>query len=214
MVDIMTVKEFKKTVMVLLCESMSLDKLDDYCRGKTAEDKALWEEYRPILAVVNYKRIRDEEIIELGKKTKTWDAMIGGRDIYEVVQALPKNEHELRVGGQRSFHVDGKRHTCGFRGAIDGGFIPFIFHINDRFQFPTVIIEKIKAKHEKKYADNRSLIVAFSGNYAIPEGIDGNDSVISRWVDEIRRRTDRGTFREILLVDQEECKVFPVFADC
>lgn len=69
-----------------------------------------------------------------------------------------------------------------------------------------MIIEAIERKHSKRYADGRSLLVVFDGDYSFEE-----DRVVQGWVEEIRRRTHRGNFGEIRLVELARRKVFPVF---
>jgi hypothetical protein len=69
-----------------------------------------------------------------------------------------------------------------------------------------VIVEAIEKKHGKGYADGRSLLVVFDGDYSFEE-----DRIVHGWLAEIRRRTHRGAFGEILLVELARRKVFPVY---
>ena len=64
----------------------------------------------------------------------------------------------------------------------------------------------VKKKHEKCYTDGRSLVIVLGGDYS---GED--DEVIQRWVQQVRGQTTRGTFIEILLVELDRRKVFPLF---
>ena len=79
-------------------------------------------------------------------------------------------------------------------------------HAADALQFPGVIVDAIEKKHAKEYQDARSLVVVFGGDYS---GED--DEVIYHWMSLIRRRTTRGTFKEILLVELDRRKVFTLF---
>jgi hypothetical protein len=204
----MTVAEFKQMIAEMAHARMSVGAYCDYLQQKTQEDKYLREEHLAILAVVKHKAIPDSEQLELGNETERWDARIGGKDLYEVGQALPANEHEIRKGGQNTVEVDGKRVKVRFRGITSGGATPSVYleHAADHLQFPDAIIDEIDRKHRKKYADRRSLIVVFAGDYSAED-----DEVIAGWVREIRSRTSRRAFREILLVERDRLKVFPVF---
>jgi hypothetical protein len=205
----MTVAGFRQMIAEMAQARMDIKAYCDYLQHKAREDKYLREEHLPILAVINYKAIPDDEQLELGEETVAWDARIGGNDLYEIVQALPENEHEIRKGVQRSVEVDGERVKIIFRGIASGGAPPFVHleHAADHQQFPSVIVDAIESKHRKNYNDSRSLVVVFSGDYSFED-----DEVIAGWVRQIRSRTSRGAFREILLVELDRLKVFPVFA--
>ena len=185
----MTVARFREMIDQMAYERMGLFEFCDFLRHNTHEDKWLREEYLPLLAVVRHKKIADCVQIELGQNTQPWDARIGGHDLYEVVQALPEREHEVR----EAIAGDGQSWDT------------WMAHRDDALQFPGVIVEAIKKKHAKGYADHRSLVVVF-GDYT-----GENDAVIHRWMSSVRRQTTRGAFKEILLVELDRRKVFVLF---
>jgi hypothetical protein len=201
----MRVADFKQMLMDMAQTRVSFEAYFDFLQYKTQRDKYLREEYLPILAMIKYKAIPDAEQIELGEETEPWDARIGGKNLYEVVQALPKNEHEIRKGGQRKIEVNGDKVKITFCGIASGGTPPFVAmeHASDHLQFPGVISEAIEFKHRKNYTDRRSLIVVFGGDYTRED-----DEIIARWVRQIRNHTRRGNFQEILLVELDRLKSF------
>ncbi len=84
---------------------MELQRYADYVKQKSRSDKYLREEHLPILAVVRDKGLPGSYTIELGNEKQDWDARNNGRDLYEVVQAMPEKEHEIRrslVGDART----------------------------------------------------------------------------------------------------------------
>jgi hypothetical protein len=186
----MTIAQFRQQITDMAQARMSPEAYCSYLRHATREDKYLREEHLPVLAVIDYKAIPDTERIELGNEKEPWDARIGGCDLYEVVQALPKDEHQVR------------------REIASGGQSPvtYLTHAADHLRFPGVIVEMVQQKHEKGYTDCRSLVIVFGGDYS---GED--DEVIQSWIQQVREQTTRGTFKEILLVELDRRKVFPLF---
>ncbi|MEI8373212.1 MAG: hypothetical protein WCJ35_10315 [Planctomycetota bacterium] len=171
----MTVAEFKQLIADMAQARVSLEAYCDYLQQK----KYLREEHLAILAVVNHKAIPGTELIELGNEREAWDARVGGKVLYEVVQALPKNEYEIRKGGQRTVEVEGDRVKIKFRGIASGGASTFVYHehASDHLQFPDVIVEAIESKHRVNYTDSRSLVVVVSGDYTSED-----DAMIARWI--------------------------------
>lgn len=169
---------------------MGLENYGSYLRHDTRDDKYLREEHLPLLAVIDFKLIPDTNMIEIGNEKEPWDACINGSDIYEIVQALPAKEFEVR------------------RAIASGGQSPAMYfqHAADHLQFPRVIIDMIAKKQRKEYSDNRSLVIVFGGDYS---GED--DDVIEGWIREVRRETTRGDFKEILLVELDRMRVFTLF---
>lgn len=189
MATTMTVFDFKQWMMEIAHARTGLKSYCEYIKHTTREDKYFREEYLPILTVVNFKQIPDNEQIELGNEIECWDARINNQDVYEIVQALPTDEHEVR-----------RELPNGLRP------VDFFIHANDHLQFPDVIVDAIEMKHAKGYTDSRSLVVTFDGAYS---GED--DGVIDKWIQDIRNRTKLGVFKEILLVERDRRKVFPLF---
>ncbi|EAQ81582.1 hypothetical protein DSM3645_28412 [Blastopirellula marina DSM 3645] len=69
-----------------------------------------------------------------------------------------------------------------------------------------MIVKVIEKKHGKNYADERTLVVVFDGDYSFED-----DCIVHGWVEEIRQQSHRGTFKEVLLVELARRKVFPIF---
>jgi hypothetical protein len=185
-----TVDEFRKMVMKMAQDRMGLKAYCDFLNHKTPADKQLREEYLPLLAVLNAMQVPDNSQFELGDKTETWDGRLDGTHLFEVVQALPKDEYEIRkaiASGGASLEIQ-------------------IAHAYDHHQFPQAMIDAIKKKHDKNYTDTRTLIVVADGDYTFED-----DNVIEGWLAEVRRQTSLSTFREILLIELARLKVFKIF---
>jgi hypothetical protein len=191
MATMMTIAQFRQQIMDMAQARSGLKAYCAYLRHDTREDKYLREEHLPILAVIDYKAIPDTEQIELGNEKEPWDARVSGQDLYEVVQALPLGEHQVR------------REIAGAGQSP----VTYLIHAADHVQFPEVIVDVIEKKHKKGYMDGRSLVVVFGGDYSGEE-----DGVVHEWVRHVRGRTTRGTFAEVLLVELDRRKVFPLFA--
>lgn len=209
----MTINEFFDMINEEAVNRMELQRYADYVRQKSRLDKYLREEHLPILAVMRDKRLPGSGTIELGNETQDWDARINGTDLFEVVQALPEKEHEIRrslVGDAKttlevSDPEPGEPTALPVTG-VTAQMILQIQHANDHLQFPRVIVEAIEMKHAKKYKDRRTLIVAVDGDYT-----GESDVVIDAWLPIIRQGTKLGAFNEILLVEVARLKVFKVF---
>ncbi len=196
MTTAITIGHFRQHILDMAQSRMGLKEYSAYLRYETVEgrcsrdNKYLREEHLPLLAVINYKATPDTEQIELGNEKEPWDARIGGCDLYEVVQALPAGEHQVRCeiasGGQSP--------------------VTYLTHAADHHQFPGVIVDAVEKKHKKAYTDCRSLVVVFSGDYC---GED--DEVVHGWVRHVQGQTARGSFKEVLLVELDRLKVFPLF---
>jgi hypothetical protein len=210
----MTIDEFHEMIREMAMARTSLGAYRDYILHRGRENKYLHEEYLAIQAVVRFKGYAGDAQIELGDEKEEWDARIDGVDLFDVVQALPAEEHIVRAavaGG----HVqlmgpvfepdDDEPEEMPITGPL-ARFLVQAEHANDHFQFPDVIVQAINNKHAKMFADKRALIVAFDGDYS---GED--DRVIRRWIDEVRQHTNRGNFTEIFLVEVARQKVFPIF---
>jgi hypothetical protein len=210
----MTIDEFHEMITEMAMARMGLERYCGYLRHDTRKDKYLREEYLAILAVVRHKGYRGGATIELGDEKQNWDARVCGTDLLEVVQALPAEEHVIRkavAGGEAKVMLPVSDPEPGEPAELPATgplarFLMLAGHAHDHLQFPRVIIEAIEMKHGKKYSDERTLVVVFDGDYSFEE-----DRVVLGWVDETRRRTHRGTFKEILLVELARRKVFPLF---
>jgi hypothetical protein len=103
-------------ILDMAWERTGLQAYADYGKRKRLPDN-LYEEYLPILAVLNDKKVPGGEEIELGDETQEWDARVGNTDIFEVVQALPADEHEIRLqlaSGARPVTYIKHRRTSAF----------------------------------------------------------------------------------------------------
>jgi hypothetical protein len=186
----MTVGKFRQMVDELIHARLRISAYSAYLAHETREDKSLHEEYFAILATITYKGIADDEIIYLGNDTSEPDARMSGGHIFEVVQALPNEEHEVRL-----------EIAAGSTSPVT-----YFKHSADQHQFPNVIVEAIDSKHAKHYGDSRSLIVVFDGDYSFED-----DRLLGDWVESVKKSTTRGTFREILLFERSRAKIFPIF---
>jgi hypothetical protein len=186
----MTIDDFRVKIKEMAQGRVVLEGYRDFLQQKTRPDKYLREEYLPILAVVDHQQLPGSEQIELGDEKQGWDARVGETTLFEVVQALPEKEYEIRNAV-----------AVGQAGPVTQ-----FAHAGDHLQFAEVIIRAIDSKHAKNYTDQRSLIVSFDGDYSFED-----DEVIRGWVRAVRQRTTRGAFKEILLVELSRRKVFPVF---
>jgi hypothetical protein len=92
----MTVDDFREKIQQMTQERMGLKAYCDFLNHKTPADKQLRKEYLPLLAVLNAKRAPGGDQFELGDKTETWDGRLAGSQLFEVVQALPKDEYKIR----------------------------------------------------------------------------------------------------------------------
>jgi hypothetical protein len=210
----MTIDEFDENISGMAMARMDSERYCGYLRHETREDKYLREEYLAIQAVAHHKAYPGDATIELGDEKEQWDARIAGTDLFEVVQALPANEHVIRksvAGGEARVVAPVSDPGPGEPAElpITGPLARFLIqaeHAHDHLQFPRVIVEAIEKKHGKRYADERTLVVVFDGDYSFEE-----DRIVHGWVEEIRRQTHRGAFREVLLVELARRKVFPVF---
>jgi hypothetical protein len=186
----MTVDEFRENIMRMAQERMGLKAYCDFLNHRTPADKQLREEYLPLLAVLNSKRVPGCDKFELGDKTEPWDGRLADSQLFEVVQALPKDEYKIRkaiASGGASLEIQ-------------------IEHAYDHLQFPQAIVEAIKKKHAMQYADRRTLVVVVDGDYSFEE-----DGVIEGWIAEVRRQTSLDNFSEILLAELARLKVFKIF---
>jgi hypothetical protein len=210
----MTIDELNEMIAEMAMARMGLDRYCSYLRHDTREDKYLREEYLAIQGVLRHKGYPGDTKIELGDEREKWDARVGGVDLFEVIQALPADEHVIRksvAGGEAKIMVPVSNPEPGEPKALPltGPLARLMIqaeHAYDHFQFPSVIIEAIEKKHGKNYSDLRTLVVVFDGDYSFEE-----DRIIHEWVEEIRRRSRLGGFKEILLVELARRKVFPLF---
>lgn len=198
----MTIDEFHQKIMGMALDRAGLKSYGPYLRQKKRPDKYLREEYLAIQAVVLHKKFSGDVEIELGNEKEAWDARIGRTELFEVVQALPAEEHVIRcaVASGKAEEMlpveepkDGEPAKMPLTGPL-AQFLVQVQHACDHLQFPKVIVDAINQKHDTRYIDQRTLIVVFDGDYSFEE-----DKVVQAWVSEIRRRTTRGAFKEILL---------------
>lgn len=184
-----TVGEFREQIRSRP-NGMGLKEYASFLRHDSRDDKYLREEHLPIFAVLNHLNVRDAQTLELGREAEGWDARLDCNELFEVVQALPRDEHVVR------------------KEIANGGQSPVTYwqHASDHLQFPQVIVDAIEMKHKKSYSDSRTLIVSFGGDYSRED-----DEVVSLWIAELRRKTQKGTFGRIILVEVDRLKAFPLF---
>lgn len=210
----MTIQEFNQKITSMVSTRMSLETYPRYLQHKSREDKYLHEKYLAIQAVVRHKGYSDDIEIELGNEKEQWDARISGTDLFEVVQALPRDEHVIRksvAGGKVEFFVPVDDPIEGESRSVplddrNARIMIQLNHSSNHLQYPGVIIDAIEKKHDKQYTDRRILVVVFDGDYSFER-----DDIIDGWLIEIRGRTNQGKFDEILLVELARQKVFVLF---
>ena len=185
----MNVAEFKRKMSEDAAKHMGLDEFSAYLKHDSRDDKQLREELLAIYAMIEHRDLDDDAEIQIGGEKHDFDACIAGEFI-EITQALPNDEHEIR------------------KSVATGSTTPLQHakHWNDQEQFPDVIIDAINKKHDKCYADTRTLVVVFDGDYASED-----DSIIEEWISAIQASTDKGSFDHVLLVERDRMKAFDVF---
>jgi hypothetical protein len=155
------------------------------------------EEHIPIRAYVLRKGVPLDAILELGGEAHDFDAKIitsneqgKQKEILEVVQALPKDEHIVRhsiVNGTMNLE----------RRILE----------NKQLQsFPQPIIDAINNKHAHAYADKRVLLVSITGEHTYED-----DELIEQWIPKIREKTILGNFTEIFLVETARYKLYKIY---
>jgi hypothetical protein len=210
----MTIDDFHEMIAQWSQKRTGLKAYSDYLQHKTRPDKYLHEEYLAIQAVVVHKGYHGTIEIELGNEKEEWDCRVSRAELFEIVQALPANEHEIRrslTSGEAKVMLPVDNPEAGEPDRLPvtgptGVFLLQTQHAHDHFQFPQVIIDAIEKKHSKKYNDVRTLVVVIEGDYSFE-----HDENALRWIDEIRQRTTRGVFKEVLLVELARRKVFSIF---
>lgn len=154
------------------------------------------EEHAPIRAYLRRKGIPLDGVIELGGEAQDFDAKlsfkIGEQHIectLEIVQALAKGAHKIRLA-----IANGRMNPETWEEEIR--------QINT---FPQPIINAIRAKQDKRYADTRVLLVSVLGEVTCE-----NDAIIERWLREVRSKTVLGSFSEIYLVEIARSRIFQI----
>ncbi|MEM7314959.1 MAG: hypothetical protein AAF497_17575 [Planctomycetota bacterium] len=192
-----------------------------FISAPTRDDKQLREELLPAVAMIKFWQLADSVSMRLGGEADDFDIDLGGK-ILEVVQALPgtrmlpmptdARKKDLR-GQSQVREVDGELRYISsehhFRRSLPGGVSPgeLLLHANDHLEFPRVIIEAIRKKQGKGYADTRILCVVFDGDYSFEE-----DKVIDNWIDGIRSQiSDFDPFESVFLVERARLVAFQVY---
>lgn len=184
----LTIQKLQHEIESVAASLMDLNRYSEFLQHRSRSDKRLREEFLAILAFVHALHLPDDELIELGGETEDFDARIRDEPI-EVVQALPRDEHEVRRN-------------------LSKGLSPgmYLKHSRDQLQFPDVIIDAINQKHAKNYTDGRHLLVIFDGEYS-----EEDDEIIASWIKRIRTSCEQGSFKSIVLVERARVKAFRVF---
>jgi hypothetical protein len=165
-----------------------------FLKHSKREYKSIREEHIPIRAYLLREGIPLDAIIELGGEAHPFDAKIRLANVaeedsivLEVVQALPVNEHRVR-------------HAL-VKGRMDEELRELE---KEQLQsFPLPIIEAIRKKHSRSYADKRVLLVSVTGEHT---GED--DKLIEEWIQVTRQNTSLGKFVAIFLVETARYKLF------
>ncbi|WP_157774941.1 hypothetical protein [Melittangium boletus] len=163
---------------------------------KDRKYKTIREEHIPLRAYLVRKDISPDAEIELGGEAHDFDAMVTygvagaeQKEIIEVVQAVPAGEHIVRQ-------------------ALIQGEMSVEMRIEESKQlnaFPWPIIDAIKKKHNKMYADKRVLLVSVTGEHTLED-----DEIIESWIPDIQAATMLGNFSEIYLVETARYIIFKI----
>jgi hypothetical protein len=191
----MTIKEFIREIEAEAQHIVSggVRSLSQYYaqkKSKTFDYKQFREELMTIYTYIKCNGFSEDESIIIGGEQAEWDALISDNIIIEVIQALPKDAHEVRIEiSKNGMNLDTK-----------------LKHMNDTSQFPDVIIQAIEQKHNKNYADKRILLISVSGEYT------GEcDETIDKWLDEVEVQTQMKNFESIYLVETARCRLYSIF---
>lgn len=165
--------------------------------GMKREHKARREEYFALIGYIKRKPISPDLDMELGGEAHDFDAKFINKskgaiseEVVEVVQALPSNEHKVRIARAK------------------GRFTPQMLtdDLDDLHSFPSPIIDAINRKHQKRYSDERTLLVSVRGDYTYE-----SDQVIEGWMPEIRALTKLGGFTAIYIVEPDRPALYRVW---
>jgi hypothetical protein len=168
----------------------------DYSRSEKKRDyKYFREEHIPIYAFLRHFNVDQNAVLYLGGEKESWDARVVGPDdsekIIEITQAVARDTHLFRQESTRNLVLPLEARTQHQR-VIDS--------------FPTPIINAIAKKHEKKYAERRTLLVSVMGEYTHED-----DFVIEEWIRTVRLASHVGNFNNIYLVELARRKLFQIF---
>ncbi|MCG3669079.1 hypothetical protein L5F33_02290 [Aliarcobacter butzleri] len=157
----------------------------------TQEYKALREEYLIINSYLTKYEIDNSAEIILGGKIENWDAKIIFEDkeiILEITQATSSYDNKLREALVNTIGDTYKGLSLKYR----------YMYQKELNEFPKKIIDAIEKKHKKNYKDNRILLVMVLFELAYFE-----ENIIKYWINTLKKRTEKGDFREIILVINE-----------
>lgn len=168
----------------------------DFILHKNRKYKAMGEEYIPLRAYLKRKNIPLDAGIELGGEAHDFDAIITYKEsgeeriaIIEIVQALPVGEHLVRMAVAKG-KMDEKMRLEEWK---------------QLGSFPQPIIDAINKKHEKMYADKRTLLVSVIGEHTFED-----NELINGWIADVQTKTELGNFSEIYLVETARSLIFKV----
>jgi hypothetical protein len=138
----------------------------------------------------------ENDVIEFGVNGERWDAKLSRpyrtEILIEVTQAVPEGAHIVREAFVQ-------------RGTLAHDLATRTLHQRGIDSFPDPVVAAIEAKHAKKYAEPRVLLVTVLGEYTTED-----DAVIAAWLKDVRGRTHLGTFAAIFLVEIARSRLFRI----
>lgn len=157
---------------------------------KDRANKLFRDEATAIYSFLKSPKIPGETEIVVGGEAQDFDARVGDV-ILEVVRALPTGDHLIR----NSLAQGGKGEKS--------------FQIRDEFtpmRLQALIVDAIKSKHAKHYADRRTLLVSINGEDSQEE-----DVLINEAIQGVRQETCIGNFSAIWLVESSRFTCYCIF---
>lgn len=186
--------EFQKYVDNQIYNDVSLNTIKEVTKQLiqiTEEYKQLREEFYLINSYITKYGIDKNCEICIGGKKEIWDAKIllpNEEIILEVTQATSSIDYLLR-GALSSLRTSSyKELSLKYRS----------LHQEELNEFPEMIIKAIEKKHQKRYDDNRVLLVMVLFEMAYLE-----EKIVAYWITELKEKTQKGSFKEIILVINE-----------
>lgn len=157
----------------------------------TEEYKQFREEFCLINSYITKYEIDKNCEICIGGKKEIWDAKIllpNEEIILEVTQATSSIDYLLRRASSSLKTPSYKELSLKYRSLYQ----------EELNEFPEMIIKAIEKKHQKKYDDNRVLLVMVLFEMAYLE-----KEIVKNWITELKEKTQKCSFKEIILVINE-----------
>jgi len=202
--DEMFVLDFKKYIDNFLSFSTGDDlfyqhALDGFFSNRYRANKYLREELIPTKYFLSHKNVSNSAKIKFGVEQENFDAKITNCEInkeiiLEITLACPINDHKFfSIVKQAGFAPLPMKTMAYLKSEIDS--------------IPSQIVEVINKKHDKKYTDDRILMVVVQSEYVYQ----GETYLMEEIIKEVSERTSIGSFNEVLLLcGRKLYKIFPM----